>query len=339
MPTVLSSTKALKNVPDIRSLLISAGPGFDECSLCGNSFETGGPSNSTRIKLPCIDTQCEPCARMWRILSSPICKGCYADFTCPNLARDQAQIHSPQLNDDGNDMVQRQSLSNPHVKSPLTMQDRNVAYYSADADADDDTMPNSGIPMRETDDDITAVGEFADEDLREALFLANNRAGTNFNIQEIEDEIPLAVLRTGTRTQLADTLTQLCIQKASESDKEDTGDESSQQGAPSEAVSQHDEEAAQENSLRCTYCKKTLRSIGHLQRHMVIHETARRTCSICGRVLGNSSSRQVHEDRHRETESQRNERLRKAKMARDQVRAGQKVPQLYRPKRVPQVLE
>ena len=331
MPTVLSRTRALKNVPSIRSILISAGPGFDECGLCGNSFETGGSSNSTRIKLPCIDTQCEPCARMWRILSSPICKGCYADFHCP------------QLNHDGNDTVQRQLPSNQQNKSSLSVQDSNVAFYSAHADADDDTMPNSGSPMRETDDDITAVGEFTDEELREALYLANNRAGTNFNIQEIEDEIPLAVLRTGTKTQLADTLTQLCIQKASESDKDDTGDESSQQldeDDPSETMSQHHEETSQKNSFRCIYCQKDLSSIGHLRRHMAKHDIARRTCSICGQVLGNPNSRRTHEGKHRETESQRIDRLRKVKVARDQVRGGQNVPRQYRGRRrVPQVLE
>ncbi|CAD6579132.1 MAG: hypothetical protein ASARMPRED_008959 [Alectoria sarmentosa] len=321
-------------LPNLKSLLISAGFGGDQCNLCGNSFEIRESSRST---LPCVDFQCQPCARMWRILSSPICSECYADFTCPRLVRDRTQITSPQLDLDANDTLQQQSPSDSQLEPFLSFQDRYVAFYGADADSDDDTISDPGSPMREEVDEITAVGEISDEELREALILANTRAGTNFNKEEVKAEIPLADLRISTQIQLADTLTQFCIQKASESDEDDARDESSQQldeNDPRDAKLQQDRETTQEDLLRCVYCQKAFRIESRLRQHAVIHAPGRRTCSMCGQVLGNPSSRRVHERKHRETEKQRDERLRQERAARDRKRAAQKVQKQNRRERL-----
>lgn len=326
MPTIPLSAMVLKNGPSIGSLLVSAGPGSDDCDLCGNSFEISASSKSTPIKLPCVDAQCTICARMWRILSSPICPACYPDFTCPKLARDRARILAPQLHLDANDTFQRQSPSDSQIESPLSSQKRYVAFHGADADSDGDTISELGSPMREEADEITAVSELSDEDLREALVFANNHAGTNFNIQEIRAEIPLADLRTGTKTQLADSLTEFLIWKTSESDEDDGNNESLQQpdeDEPSNATSQQDGATAWGDTFRCIHCQKIFRSAGHLRQHLVVHTLARCTCSICGRVLANANSRRVHEQRHQETEDQRDKRLRKANLAKALLRARQ----------------
>ncbi|CAF9943684.1 MAG: hypothetical protein ALECFALPRED_000954 [Alectoria fallacina] len=328
---------ALKNatkLPSIKSLLISAGPAGDQCNLCGNSFEIHDSSKST---LPCVDFECEPCARMWRILRSPTCSACYADFTCPGIAKDRTQIPSPLLDLDANDTLQQQSPSDSQLELFLSFQDRYVAFYGADTDSDDDTISEPGSPIREEADEITSVGEISDERLREALILANNRAGTNFCIQEIEAEVSMADLRTSTKIQLADTLTQFCIRKASESDEDDARDESSRQldeNDPSDAKFQQGRETTQEDLLRCVYCHKAFRNESHLRQHAIIHAPSRRTCSICGQVLGNPSSRRVHERKHRETEKQRDERLRQEREARDRKRAAQKVQKQNRRERL-----
>ena len=330
MPTALSRAMALKKagtLPTIGSVLVSAGSGFDECELCGNFFEISESSRSTPIKVPCVDTQCEPCARMWHILSSPTCLACYAHFTCPKLSGDRAQISSPQFDLDANDTIQWQSLADSQIESPLDFQDRYVAFYGADTKSDDDTVLDTGSPMREEDDETTATSELSDEDLREALILANNRIGTNFNIQEIEDEIPLAVLRRGTKTQLADILTQLCTGKASESDEDDGREVSSQQlneDDSSDTTSRQDGDAALHISFYCLDCHQVFKSAGHLRQHMVVHTINHHMCSICGKILGNRISRRIHEQKHWETDSQRDERLQKAKVARDKSRASQK---------------
>lgn len=329
-----------KTVPDIGSLLITAGSGSEECGLCGNSFEISEFPTSTKIKVPCVDRLCEPCARMWRILSSPTCPACYGNFKCPKVARDQAQISSPLLDLHANDTLQQQSPPDLQIESPLDLQDSYVASYGADADSDDDTVSDPGSPMRGEDDEITAVSELSDEDMRDALLLANNNAGTNFTIQEIEAEIPLADLRTGSQTQLTDTLTQFCIWKGSEGGEDDTNGESSQQldvDGVSNGASQQDGERAQENPFRCMYCTRAFISVGHLRQHMAVHTIDRLKCSICGRVLGNPNSRRQHEKKHRETDSQRDERLRKVKVAKVQKQIGQRAPKKYRPERVPQV--
>ncbi|KAL9133226.1 MAG: hypothetical protein Q9175_005593 [Cornicularia normoerica] len=355
MPPVPSNAMALKNaktIPSIGSLLISAASGFDECCLCGNSFDIGKSSKSTRNHLPCVDTHCKPCAGMWRILSSPTCQACYADFICPQVAKDRAHISLPQTDLDANNTLQKQSPSNTlqvyspsnsQIESPLGLQERYVAFYGADADSDEDTISDSGSPMREGGHEMTAVSKLEDEPLREALILANNRAGTNFNIKEIEDGIPLAVLRTVTKTQLADTLTQFCVGKSSESDEDVGRDGNGNSQQPdeddsSDAISQQDEETALEKPFRCIRCQRTFRIAGHLRQHMVVHTVGRRTCSICGKVLQHPNSRRIHEKLHLETDSERDERLRKAKVAREQSRTGQKGPKRYRPERVPQAL-
>ena len=327
--------KRATTLPTFGSLLINAGSGFDECGLCGNSFDVGEFSDSNRIRLPCIDTQCEPCARMWRILSSPTCPACYADFICPKVARNQAQTYSPQLYLGSENMIQQLSPSNSRIESLINFQKRYVAFYDADVDSDDATISDPGSPMKEEEDGVSIVSEFSDDDLREAFILANNCAGTNFNIQEIEDEIPLAILRTGTQTQLADALTQIFIKKASKSDKGsqqpdevDTEDKTSRQGGVT----------SWDNPVRCVDCQKYFRSEAHLRQHTVVHTIDRRTCNSCGRVLKNSNSRRIHEKRHRETDSEREERLRKAKVARDQTKAGLEAQKQNRRERVPRVL-
>ena len=341
MPTIPSSAKVLKNVPSIRSLLISADPDLDECGLCGNSFDIGGSSNSTRIKLPCINTHCGPCATMWRILRSPICLGYYAGFACPQATGDRAQISSPQLDLDGDDTLQQHSPLDSQIERTNSFQDMYDAFYGADADSDDDDISNPGSPMREEDVEIAAVSDFSDEHLRETLILANKRVGTNFNIEGIKDEIPLADLRTSIKTQLADTLTQLCIQKLSESDEDDTGDGNSQELDEEDSrdeMSHHDGETAQEKSLRCTHCQKDLTSTDHQEQHLRDHDIEKRTFSICGRLFVNPSGRQRHEKLHRETDSEREERLRKLKLMKDQLRAGLRKPQRHRRERIPQFL-
>ena len=301
MPTVPSSTGVLKKdtkVPGLASLLTSAGSGSDECSLCGKIFDIGGACRS----LPCIDKQCEPCAQMWRILSSPTCPACYGEFTvCPKIGEGRAHI--------GNSTLQQPSPSNSHMKSPLSFQDRYVAFYGGDGGSDDDTISDPGSSMRDESSELN------DEDLREILILANDRAGTNFSVSEVEAELPLTVLRSGTKSQLTAALTQFCYLKASENDKDDTGEDDAE----------HDGKTAEEYSFRCGHCRRPFKTQGSLGQHLVRHTLARRTCSICGKVLADAKSRLSHEKRHRETASERGERLRKAKISRDRHNAKQKL--------------
>ena len=335
VPTSAMARRKTMTLPRIESLLINAGPGLDECGLCGNSFEI----ESSPIELPCIDDNCEPCFRMWQIIKSPTCAACYADFTCPKVAKDQEHSSSAQLDLDTNDAFQQQQPLDSRIESPLDLQDSYDAFYDNDADSNDDTISDLRSPMRKDDDEIIAVSELDDEDWREALILANNRAGTNFNISEIQDDIPLAVARTGTKNQLAETLTELCKQKA-ERDEEDTGEENSEKldgDDVSEATSQRDGETAQTNPVRCIHCGDKFRSPGHLKQHLQVHNIDPRTCEICGLVLGNPNSRRQHEKKHWETDSQRDERLKKARAARAGKRAGQKAQQQKRRGRVPQV--
>lgn len=313
MPTLNSKAMALKEtttLPSIGSLLVSTGSGVKECGLCGNSFEIGESSESSPIELPCVDPNCGPCATMWRMLNSPTCRACYADFTCPKSARDGAKI---------------------------SFQDMYLAFYCANADSDDDTISDPGSPMKEDNDGARAVSQFGVEDLQEALNVANNRADTNFNIQEIEDEIPLAVLRTGTETQLVDAVTQICVQKAEESDEDDAKGESSHE-TDGDDLSDATVDENGDIVHRCTSCQKVFGSSGHLRQHMVVHSLERRTCSLCGRVLGNPSSRRVHEQRHRETDLQREERLHKMRTAKNRVKGGRKGNKQGRRQRIPEIL-
>lgn len=224
------------------------------------------------------------------ILQKQIVEMLTPKYRCPQIARDQVQTSSPRLDLHANDRLQQQSPPDLQIEAPLSFQDKYVASDAADTDSDDDTISDPGSPMRGEDDEITAVSELSDESLREALMLANNSAGTNFTIQEIEAEIPLADLRNDTTTQLADTLTQFCVWKASEGGEDDARDESFQQldeDGPSEVTPQEDAGTAQDNPFRCTYCQKAFGSVGHLRKHMAVHTIERLKCSICGRVLGN----------------------------------------------------
>ena len=345
--TVPSSAMARdRKLPKIGLLLIDA-----TCDLCGNSFDI---ESSKPTRLPCVDRECDPCARMWRILSSPTCPACYqtshsplsfqdkyvAFYGCPKLPGNRAELSSSPLDLDANEISQQPPPSDSNIGSSLSFQDKYVAFYGIDADSDEDTISNPGSPMKDEEDGITAVSQLGDEALREALILANNRVGTNFNIQEIVDEIPLTVLRAGTKTQLEDTLTQLCTAKAFEGEDVDVEDEDLQhldEGELSGSMSQQDEETSQENENCCIHCSKAFRTAGHLRQHMVVHNTERCACSICNQILGNPASRRAHEKKHWETDSQREERLQKAQVARDQLRGRQGAKRIRRG-RVPKIL-
>ena len=362
MPRVSSSAMALPKgtkVPGIGSLLISTGSLGDECSLCGNSFETYEASNLS-LRLPCVDDQCATCARMWHILSSPTCLVCYGHFKCPRLTRKAAQMslpklivdvrdtvqqpspldshmdsflnfrdrhavfHSvdaaqkslPKLDVDARDTLEQASPLDSHIDSFLSFRDRQAAFHSADADLEDETISSPGSPLR-GDDDVRAVPELS-EDLLEALTLANNRVGTNFNFQDIQAEIPPALLRDCTKTQLADRLTQACIMKVSQSGCDNISrHRSSLQPEKEDLELRRCTIDKAKSSHRCMHCRRSFRSPGHLRQHMPVHTPTHRTCSVCGQVLGNANSRRIHERRHRETEGEREERLGKAKVERE----------------------
>ena len=370
MPTVYSRNMALQEdtkAPGFGLLLISTGVIGDECSLCGNAFETYEASNLP-LRLPCVDHQCGPCARMWKVLSSPTCLVCYGNFQCPQLTRKEAQQSLPRLITDMRDTFQETSPLDAHIDSFLSFQDSHTAFHSVDAaqkslprlgfnardtpqptsplDSDIDSFLNfrdrhaafhnanavpedvintcPGSPMRE-DEDAQAVPELS-EDLLEALTMANDRIGTKFNFQDIEAEIPSALLRNCSRFQLADRLTQVCINKLSEGCRDNASKHSS-----SEQPKKDDVDPGRctiqkaKSSHRCTQCPRSFRSSGHLRQHMIVHTPTHRTCSVCGQVLGNANSRRIHERRHRETEGEREARLGKAKAAREQSRAQHKV--------------
>ena len=314
MPRVSSSAMALPRgtkVPGIGSLLISTGSLGDECSLCGNSFETYEAANLS-LRLPCVDTQCETCARMWHILNSPTCLVCYGDFKCPRLTRKAAQMSLPKLIVDVRDTIQQSSPLDSHIDSFLNFQDRHAAFHSVDAGLEDEAMSSPGSPMRE-DDDVRAVPELS-EDLLEALTLANNRVGTNFNFQDIQEEIPATLLRNCTKTQLADRLTQACIMKVSQSGCDNVSrHRSSLQPEKEDVELRRCTTDKAKSSHHCMHCRRSFRSPGHLRQHVIVHTPTHRTCSVCGQVLGNANSRRIHERRHRETEGEREERLGKAK--------------------------
>lgn len=325
----MAFTKAT-TLPTLGSLMVNAGSGFDECGLCGNSFDVGQSSNAARM--PCVDKNCEGCTQMWRILSSPTCHACYADFTCPRTVRKRTQMYSPQLNLVSDDMNQLQSPLHSQEFPLGSFQNRYDAFYGAQADSDNDTISDPGSPMREEEHGIITLSRFSNDELREALILANNHASTNFKIGELGDEIPQAIRRTGTQTQLAEALTQICIQKVSNSNEDH----------PIVDISQlPDGEArkmAWDISFHCFDCQKDFRSAGHLQQHMAVHSLERRTCRICDQVLANPASRRSHEWRHRETEKEREDRLRKRRIPRDQTKDGLGAQRQNGHKRVPYVL-
>ena len=324
MSTGSSNALALRkvtNIPSIHSVLTSAGPGRDECDLCGNAFGKTSSSVANRGMLPCMDSGCEDCARMWRILKSPICQACYAGFSHLKASGDPAQMSFTHLDIGANNAPLEHSPTESSPESSLDIRDRYVAFYGADADSDNDTIFDPDSPMRKEDDDISSVSEVGDANLQDALLEANNRVGTNFNFQEIEDEIYLTILGSETKTELIAKLTKLCMDKASESDEECGRDEGmSDENIFNETTMQKSEGTHKVKTWPCITCNKTFKSPGHLKQHMVIHTIERRTCSFCGKILKSPNGRRIHEKLHRETDSKREERLRKQKLARDNKR-------------------
>ena len=135
MPTVTLSAMALHKgteVPGIGSLLISTGVIGDECSLCGNSFENYEPSNLA-LRLPCVDSQCDPCARMWNMLSSPTCLVCYGNFKCPRFTREEAQKSLPRLITDTRNTFQQAPPLDSRMNPFLGFRDRYAGLHSVDA--------------------------------------------------------------------------------------------------------------------------------------------------------------------------------------------------------------
>ena len=326
MPKVPPTAIALKRspkLPTIGSQLIHAGSGSDECSLCENAFDLDESAESIQI-LPCMDDSCESCASTWRMLSSPMCSACYGDFACPKVATAQIPKSPPKLQ-----MTHPSSTPDAQIESLLSVQDKCVVSNRADADVDSDdvAMSDPGSPMKDKGKRNRAVSELSDRDLSEALLLANNRVGTNFNLQEIGFETPLDHQGIGTKTQLADTLTKLCISAASESDGDDTWEESSQEPDADDSsgtTNQQAQDTVQTNSRSCTICHRLFSDASHLRQHMVVHDTGSRKCAVCGRTLSSPFIRRLHEQMHRETDSERVRRLQNQKPRKDRLRAGKR---------------
>ena len=315
-PSPIALQKAT-TIPSIRSVLTSAGSGHDDCGLCGNSLEIDPLSGANRGRLPCMDSGCEECARMWRILKSPICQACYAGFSHAKASGDQAQISFTHPNIGANHAL----LERPPTGSSLGLRDKYVAFYGADPDSDNDTISDQESPITEEDDDISDVSEVEDVNLQDALLEANYRVGTNFNFQEIEDDIYLTIFGSDTKTELVERLTQLCMDKACESDNECGRDEDmSDEDTPNDTTVQQSKGLHKVKTWPCAICHKTFKNSGYLQQHKVIHTIERRTCSFCGKILKSPNGRRIHEGLHRETSSKRAERLRKQKLARDKRR-------------------
>ena len=193
---------------------------------------------------------------------------------------------------------------------------------------------------KEDEEDEEVTSELSDEKLLEVLRLVNDRLDTNFNIREVEEDIPLAELRNCTIFQLESRLMRFCRLKAFESVDDDTEDESSQLTDGDDVkviISKPDKDTVKTASRHCNYCQRTFQTVGHLRQHMVIHTPGHLTCSICGLVLKNPSSRRLHEKKHRETDTEREERLQKARDTREQAQAGRKVVKRKARGRVSQV--
>ena len=306
MRSRVMSLQKTTQVPRLGSLLIGASDS-GECSLCGRFFVVGEDSDLSET-LPCVNEKCVPCAKMWKLLSSHICAGCYADFACPKVATNRADLSSSHMDLDRDDCPQQQSPSDSQTVFHPSPQDVFEAFYNVDVDSDGVTMCDPGIPWGEVDDETRSVSELNDEDLQEALNLANSDAGTNFTMGEIKDELPRSALCEGNKTQLIDTLTQFLNLKASASD-EDEGEDEIMHG--SEGV----DSTSQKSSPRCVYCGRRFKTLGHLRLHMQIHMIFRRTCKKCGEVLENAVGRRNHERKCQEADGEREERLRKAKIA------------------------
>ena len=313
-----------RTIPGIQSVLTGAGPGLNECGLCGNTLEINPPSGADGGSLPCMDSGCEDCARMWRILRSPICQACYAGFSHHKVSGDQVQMSFTNLNMGANNAP----LEHSPTESSLGLRDRYITFYGAEIDSDNDTISDPGTPMRVKDGDISGMSEVGHQLLQNALFEANNRVGTNFNFQEIENDLYVMLLRQESKIELVAKLTQLCMDKAemgidnvSETDEEPVEDEDmSDDDTPHETTIQKSNGTNKVKTWPCIICHKTFKSPGYLRQHMVIHAIERRTCSFCGKILKNPNGRRLHEGLHRETDSKREERLRKQKLARDKRR-------------------
>ena len=339
----MSSSKSLwrpitvTKVPGLTPVLIGAPSDLAECDFCGNAFED---DQATVINLPCFDAQCRPCARLWHVLTSPSCMTCYGDFICPRLANNQADKFSPRLFVKANHTIQLQSPWKWQIESPPNPQTGYVEVRGAYAKSSDESFLHPKVPLGEEEHDLPAASELSDENLLEALALFNERFDTNFSIRDIEEEIPLADLRKCTQPQLESKLTRFYSESVDD-DAEDGSSQLPDGDDLDDEMIQQDEEMDKVASHPCIHCQRSFRTAGHLRKHMVAHMPAHLTCSICGKVLKNTSSRRQHEKKHRETDSEREERLRKAQAGRDQARAGgkgvkQKVLKQKRRGRVPQ---
>ena len=322
-PSSMTLQKAT-TIPSIQSVLTSASPGLDECGLCGNMLEINPPHGADSGSLPCMDSGCEDCACMWRILKSPVCQACYADFSHAKVSGDQAQMSFTNLNIGANNAP----LEHSPTESSLGLRDRYIAFYGVDTDTDNDTISDPGTPTMVKDGDVSGMSEFGNQILQNALIEANNRAGTNFSFQEIEDDLYLMLLRQETKIELVAKLTQLCMDKAemgidnaSGPDEELMNDEDmSDDITPHDTTIRKSDGTNKVKTWPCMICRKTFKSSGYLRQHMVIHTIERRTCSFCGKILKNPNGRRIHEGLHRETDRHRQERLRKQKLARDKRR-------------------
>ena len=294
------------------------------CSLCGNIFDLDKSAESIEI-LPCMDDSCKSCASTSRMLSSPMCSACYGDFACPRVVRAQVQASLPKLQ-----MTHLSSTSDTQKNFLSGTQDRYAELNRADVDSDDDdSVSDLGSPMKVDDDNDDddegnrAVSELSDEDLRDALLQANNRVGTNFSIQEIGFETPLDHLGLENKAQLADILTELCTLTVSESDVDESCDKGSQEPEANDSsptMHQQAQETVHIDLPSCSICHRQFYSTGHLRQHMSKHDARPRTCKVCGGIFATAASCRLHEKKHRETDSERAQRLKDAKAGRDRVR-------------------
>ena len=303
MPPMWFSDKAPQQafrVPQVGAVLVSAAAGSIECGLCGNPLSSAEFLKSKPNSLPCVSTDCAPCVSMWRILGSKICPACYGDFRCPRLAGYQSD--PPQLGVNPNaTVVQQPTLWERRMKTPFGIP-RIRTNAVIDIRSDNATMPDPSYQTRIEDDASAAVSNLKGEQgLREALILANKRAGTKFSIQDVTAGIHPSYIQTCTKDQLADSLTHFFTSQTSSG--------------------RNQKKRALKPAYRCVSCGRTFHDAAHLRQHVAAHNPKSCTCSVCGKVLSSSHSRRMHERKHRETEFEREERLRKARVAKRELRA------------------
>lgn len=308
----------LTKVSGLTPVLISAPSDIKKCGFCcGNAFED--EDDAAWIDLPCFDAQCQPCARLWHVLKSPVCVTCYGHFICPRLDLNNPDTIYPRLLVKANHTIQLQSPSDWQIESAPGHHSGYVEVRGAYIRSADDTFPHPGCPMQEEEIEVTATSEASDEKLREALTMLNNRFDTNFSIRDIEEEIPLADLRKYTQPQLESKLKQFYAENV-DYDAEDESSQLPDGGNLKDGMTQQDEESAKTATHSCSECPRTFQSANNLAKHTEAHK-----CSICGKNFKNTVSRRRHEKRHRETDSERVERLRKARVTREQRRASREL--------------